>query len=67
MAHLVNGQAGNIESHSTYSRALLPITAVLDTTHYGFQKMTVFNSSVMQFQFIHGDDGSVGDYMTLVK
>ena len=48
MLHIVNGMAGNIESHSTISNSsILNITAVLDQRHYGFSKITFHNESVM--------------------
>lgn len=69
IAHIVNGMAGNIESHSTLSATakVLNITAVLNNRDYGFSKMTFFNSSVATWQFIKGADGSVGDTLTLIK
>ncbi|ORY30983.1 acid phosphatase AphA [Naematelia encephala] len=69
ITHLINGMAGNIESHSTLEpdQPVLNLTAVLDFTHYGFSKLTVVNATTATWQFIHGDDGSVGDYLTLIK
>ncbi len=69
ITHVINGMAGNIESHSElYSdESILNITAVLDTTHYGFSKLTVLNSTALKWEFIKGEDGSVGDYLTLLK
>lgn len=67
MTHIINGMAGNIESHSELSGDLLNITVLLDTTHYGFSKLTVFNETTVKWEFIHGDDGSVGDEFTLLK
>lgn len=69
MTHIINGMAGNIESHSTLSEgeAIANITAILDQTHYGFSKLTVHNASALTWTFIRGDDGSVGDELTLLK
>ncbi|KAL4802032.1 Metallo-dependent phosphatase-like protein [Aspergillus unguis] len=69
MTHLVNGMAGNIESHSVFDEGegLTPITAKLDRTHYGFSKLTVVDESTVTWEFIRGDDGSTGDYLTIVK
>ncbi|KAL2864405.1 purple acid phosphatase family protein [Aspergillus lucknowensis] len=69
ITHIVNGMAGNIESHSEFSddEGLTKITAVLDTTHYGFSKLTVVNETAVRWEFIRADDGSVGDHLTLVK
>ncbi|KAL3472038.1 Metallo-dependent phosphatase-like protein [Aspergillus californicus] len=69
ITHLVNGMAGNIESHSEFDagEGLTPITALLDKTHYGFSKLTVISETVVKWEFIRGDDGSVGDYLTLIK
>jgi acid phosphatase len=61
--------AGNIESHSTLNPGQSPlnITAVLDFQHYGFSKLKVINSTALSMSFILGQDGSVGDELTLVK
>lgn len=69
MTHIINGAAGNIESHSTLSsgESVLPITNVLDYEHFGFIKLNVFNASAISFSYIHGIDGSVGDEVTLLK
>ncbi|KAJ7725426.1 Metallo-dependent phosphatase-like protein [Mycena maculata] len=68
LIHLVNGQAGNVESHSELNGApLLNITAFLDHEHYGFAKLTVHNASMASWQFIHGGNGKVGDYLYIVK
>lgn len=69
ITHLVNGMAGNIESHSTLEKGqkIANITAVLDQVHFGLSKMTVFNETALKWEFIRGDDGSVGDYLYLLK
>ncbi|PYH43464.1 purple acid phosphatase family protein [Aspergillus saccharolyticus JOP 1030-1] len=69
ITHIINGMAGNIESHSEFSegQGLTNITAVLDTVHYGFSKLTVESETEVKWQFIRGDDGSVGDEVTLLK
>lgn len=69
MTHIINGMAGNIESHSTLDvgEATLNITAVLDFENYGFNKMRVINETAMSFTFVRGGDGSVGDEVTLLK
>jgi hypothetical protein len=69
MTHIINGMAGNIESHSTLDvgEALANITAVLDDEHYGFSKLRVINETAITFSFIKGGDGSVGDELTLLK
>jgi hypothetical protein len=69
MTHIINGMAGNVESHSLLDNgeSTLNITAVLDFQHYGFNKLKVFNSTVLSMTFIKGDDGSVGDEVTLIK
>lgn len=69
LTHLVNGMAGNIESHSTLSdhQSIQNITAFLDQTHYGLSKMTVFNSTAVKWEFVRGDDGSIRDYLWLLK
>lgn len=69
MTHIINGMAGNIESHSTLSpgASTLNITQVLDFSHYGFNKLNVINSTAATFSFIKGGDGTVGDKLTLLK
>jgi hypothetical protein len=67
MTHIINGMAGNIESHSVLSGAVQAKTAVLDMTHYGFNKLTFYNATAMKFDFILGKDGSSGDELTLLK
>lgn len=69
MTHLVNGAAGNIESHSTpaSNQPILNITAVLDYEHYGFTKLKVINSTALSLSYILGQDGSVGDEVTVLK
>ncbi|CAI7586902.1 acid phosphatase [Penicillium manginii] len=69
MTHIINGMAGNIESHSEFSsgQGLTNITAVLNTKEYGFSKMTVVNSTALKWEYIRGSDGLVGDKLWLVK
>jgi hypothetical protein len=69
ITHLINGMAGNIESHSVLNAGQSPanITAVLDQSHYGFSKLTVVDAKTAKWEFIKGEDGSVGDYLTLLK
>lgn len=69
ITHIINGAAGNLESHSVLrdGETQLPITAALDTQNYGLNKLTVFNASVALWEFVHGKDGSRGDYVYLVK
>lgn len=68
MVHIVNGQAGNIESHSTLGKdPVLNLTKVLNNNDYGYTKLTVVNETTVETAFIRGEDGSVGDYLTLVK
>ena len=69
MTHIINGAAGNIESHSTLAAGASPlnITAVLDQEHYGFLKLKVFNCSALSLSYIEGNDGSTRDVLTLLK
>jgi len=67
MTHLINGMAGNIESHSTLTGGVLNITAVLDQTHYGFSKLTVLNATALKWTFVRGDGGIIGDELLLLK
>lgn len=69
MTHIINGAAGNIESHSILEdgEAQAAFTAVLDNEHYGFGKLTVQSESELTWEYVRGDDGSVGDSLTLKK
>ncbi|KAJ5623490.1 acid phosphatase [Penicillium lividum] len=68
MTHIVNGMAGQGESHTTIATSeILNSTAVLDQTHFGFGKLTVVSKNEAKWEFIKGDDGSVGDSLTLHK
>jgi hypothetical protein len=69
MTHIINGMAGNIESHSTLSadERILNITAILDQEHCGFSKLTVLNATALKWSFVRGDDGSLGDELMLLK
>ena len=68
MTHIINGMAGNIESHSTLEGdPRKKMTMVLDYHHYGFSKVTFNSATKLTWQFIRGDDGSVGDELTLLK
>lgn len=67
LVHIINGMAGNIESHSILSgEPLLNITAVLDQQHYGFSTFT-FHENTATWQFIKGDGSGIGDEVTLIK
>ncbi|CAN8104726.1 unnamed protein product [Discula destructiva] len=68
MTHIINGAAGNIESHSTLDGdAIAAYTVVLDYEHYGFGKLTVESEEELTWTYVRGDDGSVGDHLTLKK
>lgn len=68
MAHMVNGMAGNIESHSELSTGapVLPLTAYLNPKIYGFSKLHVDEKQAV-WQYISGDNGKVLDQVTLIK
>lgn len=67
ITHIINGMAGNIESHSTIDQSkILNISAVVDQQNYGLNKLTVHNASAITWSFITGD-GAIGDEVTLVK
>ncbi|KAH0079524.1 acid phosphatase AphA, partial [Aureobasidium melanogenum] len=68
MVHVVNGMAGNIESHSTLDagQPVLNITAVLNQKDYGFSKLQITPTSAT-WTFTKGADGSTGDKLTLLK
>ncbi|KAI6753886.1 hypothetical protein HG530_013062 [Fusarium avenaceum] len=67
MVHLINGAAGNIESHSTTSKKPANITAFRDLTSFGFSKLTVHNATTVSWEFIKGEDGLPGDTLTVQK
>lgn len=68
LTHIINGMAGNVESHSILGTTkLLNITAILDDEHYGFSKMTFFNETVMKWEFVRGDGKGIGDSLTLIR
>ncbi|KAJ5484781.1 Acid phosphatase [Penicillium diatomitis] len=69
MTHLINGAAGNLESHSELSKGqhVQNITAVLNTQDYGYSKLTVVNATALTWEYIIGSDGSVRDSLTLLK
>lgn len=68
MTHLINGMAGNIESHSTIPlNQTLNITEVLNQADYGFSKLKIVNETLLTWDFVKGADGSIGDSLTLIK
>lgn len=68
ITHIINGAAGNVESHSTLDgETKAAFTAVLDNEHYGFGKLTVESDKELTWTYVRGDDGSVGDKLTLKK
>jgi hypothetical protein len=68
MAHIINGAAGNIESHSTLgSSPLLDITTYLDQQNFGFGGLTVHNATALSWNYVLGSDGTTGDKLTLLK
>lgn len=69
MTHLINGAAGNIESHSTLDEgeSWADITVFLDDEHYGYSKLTVESETELTWKYIRGDSGAVGDSLTLKK
>lgn len=69
MTHLINGAAGNIESHSTLDEGenWADMTVFLDDKHYGFSKLTIESETELTWNFIRGDSGAVGDSLTLKK
>ncbi|EMC97780.1 hypothetical protein BAUCODRAFT_66241 [Baudoinia panamericana UAMH 10762] len=68
MTHIVNGMAGNIESHSTINASkVLNITAVLNQYNFGFSELEIHNETTVTWNYIKGIDGTVGDTLTLIK
>lgn len=69
MTHIVNGMAGNGESHIVLAanQTIGEHTAVVDDQHYGFNKLTVVNSTTITFTFVQGSDGVENDQLTIIK
>jgi Iron/zinc purple acid phosphatase-like protein C len=68
LTHLINGMAGNIESHSTLGTSpQLNITAVLNQKDYGFSKFSFHDETHASWSFIKGDGSGLGDTLNLVK
>ncbi|KAF2234884.1 acid phosphatase [Viridothelium virens] len=68
ITHVINGMAGNIESHSTLGDdPVLNITAVLNQRNYGFSKFTFHNATTATWQYVKGDGTGYGDQLTLLK
>ncbi|PTB62729.1 acid phosphatase [Trichoderma citrinoviride] len=68
MAHIINGAAGNVESHSTLGTSpLQSFTTYLDQQNFGFGGLTVHNATALSWSYIHGSDGTTGDKLTLLK
>ena len=68
IAYITNGQAGNIESHGEPGKSDNDsITAYLNYEVYGMSKLTVENATYAKWEFIHGGDGEVLDYVWFTK
>lgn len=67
MVHLINGAAGNIESHSTLDGQPLPMTVTINKKDFGFSMLTVHNATTLSWKFIKGEDGSTADALTVLK
>ncbi|KAF2774499.1 Metallo-dependent phosphatase [Teratosphaeria nubilosa] len=67
VTYLVNGMAGNIESHSSINASkILNYTAVLNQYHFGFSKLAIHNDTVATWKYIMGVNGSIGDTLTMI-
>ncbi|GAA5979963.1 hypothetical protein JCM10908_001482 [Rhodotorula pacifica] len=69
LIHFIEGNAGNVESHSTRgpNEPILNTTAVLNEVDYGFGSLKIYNKTTASYTFVKGADGSVGDYVTIIK
>ena len=64
---IVNGMAGNVESHSSINpNKTVDYTAVLNQYNFGFSTLTIHNDFVATWEYIKGVDGSVGDTLTML-
>jgi hypothetical protein len=68
LTHIINGMAGNIESHTVLgSASQLNITAILNQKDYGFSKFTFHDALTATWSFVKGDGSGLGDTLNLVK
>lgn len=69
LIHFTQGNAGNVESHSTLGpdEPILNTTAVLNEVDYGFASFKVHNKTHASYTFVKGADGSAGDYVFITK
>lgn len=67
LIHLVNGQAGMVESHSTLKGNWAKYTAVLDQENWGLGRINVKNQTHTLWEFVKAKDGQLGDYLWIVK
>lgn len=66
--HLVTGAAGCIEGHEHYdAKTIHNYTAYYDEVNWGVSKLSIVNDTHINWQFIHSDDGYVGDEIWVVK
>jgi len=63
--YIVNGAAGNVEGHSTGSQQ--PFTAKIDSSDYGYGKISFASSSELKWQYFRATDKSLVDEITLTK
>jgi len=64
--YIVNGCAGNIENHSQGDFDP-SISAFLNDKDYGFGKLSLANSSALNWQWFRATDGAMADQVTIIK
>jgi len=65
IVYMTNGAGGNVEGHASGSGQ--DFSAFIDDTNFGFGKLTVANSTAIQWQFISAQDGSVLDEVWVIQ
>jgi len=64
--YIVNGAAGNIEGH-TPDVPILPYSALIDNSDYGYGILSVVNRTTLNWEFRRGTDKSLVDQIMIVK
>jgi hypothetical protein len=67
LTHIISGQSGNQENHSTPAIKNETYTAVLDNVHYGIGRLSVINATALKYTQLYANDGSIGDTLYIVK
>jgi len=63
--YIINGAAGNVEGHTTGKAK--DYSAFINDEDYGYGRVTVFNSTVLLWQFFHATDNHLVDEIYITK